>query len=371
MPNATARFAIIFFAAATAAACGNVEPATATCDDARAHMEACFPERDARVPDSCDADMAADITAQSCGELEASAGAAAKGDGFCNPFFWWLCTSSGGSDTGGSTDREPARTGGYSFGFGINVCQSELCVEDLFGEIRWGAECGEITLHDADGNVLATDYINDELSWGGVQDTGAGFRNLDLVPGEYYAQLNRRDGTPALDVKGELARIGVTVTDAGSLDLEARDFRILTSEAEAVRACSDVGGGLTSSCDGEPQSKEDASWSWLVKIEGENEAGRYENIKRSRFVFDAGTHRYLFPRVRPGNYTVTFIEIDVWSSWTRDDYRNSKYEDYLELVDRYATGLEFTETVEITEEDVARGEFVNIFHVDLESQVCL
>jgi len=364
MSNQTARTLVIFFTVATASACGSVETSPATCEDARDHIQQCFPDQLARLPDACDAQLAADVTSQSCGELEASAGAAAKGDGFCNPFFWWLCSSSGG----GSSTSEPT---GYSFNFGVNVCESELCVEDLFGEVRWGADCGKITLHDADGNVVATDYVNDRLTWGGIQDTGAGFNNLDLPAGEYFAQLWRRDGEPASNVDGELAQINVTLNESGGVDRETDDFRILRTEAEAVRACADVGGSLVSTCDGEVESKEDTEWNWMIKIEGQNAEGRYENIKRSRFVFQADSHRYLFPKVRPGNYTLTFIETDVWSSWKRDDFRNSKYEDYLELVDRYATGNAFTETVEITEADVARGDFVNIFHVDLDSQICL
>ncbi len=359
------KYVIFFLVAVASAACGEVEP-SATCEDARDHIQACFPGQEARVPDSCDAELAADVVAQDCDELEASAGAAAKGDGFCNPFFWWLCTG----DSGSTSDPEPAR-GAYTFHLGVNVCETELCVEDLFGEIRWGAECGKVTLHDESGDVVATDYINDALTWGGVQGTGTGFTDLDLPEGNYTARLWRRDGEPATNVDGGPAELRVSLMGGGAVDLDTDDFRILKSEAEAVRACADVGGSLASSCDGEPQSEEDAEWSWIMRLEGTNQEGTYENLKRSRFVFNAQSHRYMFPKVRAGEYKLTFIEVDVWSSWARDDFRNAEYDDYLELVDRFATGVEFTETVTITEDDIARGEFVNLFHVDLESQVCL
>ena len=348
-------------------ACG--EPASqgsddAACDEARAHVQACFPEQEARVPEGCDADQAEDILAQDCDALVADARASeGKADGTCNPFFWWLCTSGGGSD------RE--ETTGYTFNLGVNVCQSELCVEDLFGEITSGAECGKITLHDADGNVVATDYINDHLTWGGVQGTGTGFENLEVDPGEYTARLWRRDGELATTVESEPAEIQITLSEGGGVDKSASNFRILATEADAVRACSDVQGSIATTCDSEPVEKEDAEWTWIMKIEGSNAEGTYENLKRSGFVYSLQTHSFLFPKVRPGTYRLTFIEVDVWSSYARDNYRNSKYEDYLELIDRYETGLEYTETIEITEEDVANGETVLLPHFDLESQICL
>lgn len=364
--NATRQNLFIVFAAAalSASACGEVETAPATCDDARAHMEVCFPDQEARTPDTCTPEDAEAIVSQSCDELAASATSAGKGDGFCNPFFWWLCDSSG-------SDTEPEQPAGYDFRIGLNVCETELCIEDLFGEIRWGAECGKMTLHDERGDVVAVDYLNDRLISGAIQGTGDGFANIDAPAGDYTVRLWRRDGDQARDLEGAPAELAVTLQPDGGVDLEDDDFRILASEAELVRACSDVGGSVASTCGGELQSKEDTEWSWIVKIEGTNSEGRYENYTRSRFIFNADGHLYSFPRVRPGTYTITFIEVDVWSSWTRDDYLNSKYDDYLELVDRYATGLEFTETVEVTEDDVARSEFVNLFHVDLESQVCL
>ena len=351
-----------------AVACG--EPAeqgnadAVACDDARAHVQACFPEQEARVPEGCDAAQAEEILAQDCDALGAEAQASeGKADGYCNPFFWWLCTSGGGSE------REEVE--GYTFNLGINVCQSETCVEDLFGEITSGAECGKITLHDAAGNVVATDYINDYLTWGGVQNTGEGFKNLDLEPGDYTARLWRRDGELATTVESEPAEIEISLLEDGGVEKSASNFRILASEADAVRACSDLQGSIATTCDGEPVEKEDAEWTWIMKIEGSNSEGTYENLKRSGFVYSLQTHSFLFPRVRPGSYRLTFIEVDVWSSYARDEYRNSKYEDYLELVERYETGLQYTETIEITEEDIAAGEVVMLPHVDLDSQLCL
>lgn len=348
-----------------ASGCGQIDEDAAACDAARDHIQACFPDREAKVPDSCSADSAEPILAADCDTLAAQASDGAA-DGFCNPFFWWSCSSSGG---GSDTEPEPT---GYTFNLGVNVCESDLCVEDLFGENDRGAECGKVTLETADGDVLATDYINEYLTWGGVQGTGSGFDNLDLPAGEYTARLWRRDGELATNVDGDPAEISVSLLDDGSVETSHYgNFKLLKTEADAVRACSDAIGSLTSTCDGEPMSKDDTAWSWVVRIDGENSEGTYENIKRSHFYFEAQTHQFGFPRVRPGTYTLTYIEIDVWSSWARDEYRNSKYEDYLELIDDYATGREFTQTIEITEADIAAGEHVGLTAVELESEVCL
>lgn len=181
----------------------------------------------------------------------------------------------------------------------------------------------------------------------------------------------RRDGRVASTVDGSDAAIRVELREDGAVELQTRNFRILKSEAEAVRACSDVQGTLSSTCDDAPMSKEDTEWSWLIEIEGVNSEGTYTNLKRSRFVFDLDDHSYMFPRVRAGEYTVTFHEVDVWSSWARRDNLNASYEDSVRLLERYATGRSHSETVEIGEEEIAAGKYTNLFHIDLISEVCL
>ncbi len=357
---------LMFGLVATASiACGETAEVT-PCEQAVEHLQACFPEQDARMPDSCSDSSAEAILAQDCGELESIANAqAGAADGFCNPFFWWACTSSGG---GSSVDRDEPT--GYSFRLGINRCESDLCVEDLFGEIDSGAECGVIRLEDERGNVVATDYINDHMTWGGIQDTGDGFSNLDLPTGNYVAKLMRRDGEQARDIKGNPAEIEVALLDDGDVDLSARNFRILNTEADAVQACTEVVGAINSTCDGEQMSKDDIETTWVVKIEGVNAEGRYENIKRNMFVFNAQSHLFGFPKVRAGSYNLTYIELDIWSSWDRDNFRNLKYEDYLEYIEDYATGVEFTQEIEVTL-DQAGQESTSIGGVVLESEVCL
>lgn len=347
-------------------ACGEADDqgvnAASSCEQAQAHVQACFPNQPSSPVEGCDEAAAKDVLAQDCAQLASSATATeGKADGYCNPFFWWLCTSSGSSKK-----AEPA---GYTFKLGINVCQSELCVEDLFGENTFGAECGKITLHDADDNIVATDYINAYVPNSG-QDKLGGFKGLDLEPGEYTARLWRRDGQLATDVKANPAQIEVTLGEDGEVETSARNFRILTSEADDIRACSDVVGTIATSCDGEALSKEDAEWTWLVRLEGDNAEGSYNSLKRSFFVFDRMSHTYGFARVRPGTYKLTYIELDVWSSYARRSYRNASLEEYEELVERYGTGAELTETVEITAADVAGAKVVEIGHIDLESQVC-
>ena len=350
-------------AASLTIGCAAVDEDAAACEEARQHVQACFPDQEAKVPDSCDATSAEALLDKDCDTLAAQASDGAA-DGFCNPFLWWTCTGGGGSS-------EPEPTG-YTVDLEVNICQSELCVEDLFGENKHGAECGKVTLEDADGDVVATDYINEYLTWGGVHGTGDGFDNLDLPPGDYTARLWRRDGSQALDVDGEPAEMVVSLLEGGGVETSSYGaFKILQTEADAVRACSDVVGTLASTCGGEGMSKEDTEWGWVVRIDGVNSEGTYENLKRSLFYYESQAHNYSFPRVRAGSYTLTYIELDVWSSWARDEYRNSKYEDYLELVDRYATGREFTTEVEITPEEIAAGERVALPHVDLESAVCL
>lgn len=360
--------ALLLLAGAVASlttACGEADDqgtnTAASCEQAQAHVQACFPNQPISPIEGCDESAAKDVLAQDCAQLASSASATeGKADGYCNPFFWWLCTS------GGSKKAEPK---GYTFKLGLNVCQSELCVEDLFGENTFGAECGKITLHDADDNIVATDYINAYVPNSG-QDKLGGFKDLDLEPGSYTARLWRRDGQLAQDIKANPAQIEVTLGEDGEVETSARNFRILATEADDVRACSDVVGTVATTCDGQALSKEDAEWTWLVRLEGDNLEGSYNNLKRSFFVFDRMSHTYSFPRVRPGSYKLTYIELDVWSSYARRSYRNASLEEYEELVERYGTGAELTETVEITAEDIAQGEVVELGHVDLESQVC-
>ncbi len=360
-------FAFMILAIFFVVGCGETTPENSACEDARSHLQACFPDREARIPDSCNESDAEAILEQDCESLEATARSNEMADGFCNPFFWWTCTGGGSS-----TDVDEPRTRGYSFQLGLNVCQSELCVEDLFGEIRWGAECGKIVLENERGEVVATDYINEYLRpGGGEQNTGDGFSNLDLEPGSYTARLMRRDGRVATSVEGGEAAIAVELLESGAVDLETNDFRILDTEAEAVRACSDVTGTLSSECAGEPMEKEDTEWRWFIEIEGVHSEGTYRNMKRSRFVYNLQDHSYLFPRVRAGEYTITYHELDVWSSWTRSNNNNANYEDYLDIFERFATGRSHSETVVITDEEIAAGEYVHLAHIDLVSEVCL
>ncbi|MEZ4459209.1 MAG: hypothetical protein R3E66_05700 [bacterium] len=341
-------------------ACGEA-PQDSACDQATAHMQACFPEQSIAAPDMCTDSVANDILAKNCDELAQVASASAgASDGYCNPFFWWACSSGGSS--------APVREG-YTFNLGISVCETELCVEDLFGTVTWGAECGKITLEDGHGDVVAVDYINDFVA-SGSQGTGDGFKDLDLPKGVYTARLWRRDGELASTVEGGRAEIKVELGEDGKVDLERRNFRILKSESEEVRACADVQGTLASTCDAEPMSKEDTEWTWVVQITGTNEEGTYDYVNRSRFVYDLQTHSFVFPKVRAGQYELTYIELDVWSSYARERNLNADYDDYLELIERYGTGRTFTETVDVTDADIAAGKVVGIGHVDLESETC-
>jgi hypothetical protein len=351
--------------ASTAFACGETNEAT-RCEQAVDHLQACFPDQEARMPDSCTDSSAEAILAQDCGELESTATAqAGAADGFCNPFFWWMCPSSG---SGSSVDRDEPT--GYSFNLGINRCSSDLCVEDLFGELESGAECGVIRLEDARGNLVATDYVNDHMTWGGIQDTGEGFSNLDLPAGNYVAKLMRRDGDQALNVEGGPAEIEVALLDGGGVDLSARNFRILNEEADAVKACTNVVGALNSTCGGEQMEKDDIEKTWVVKIEGVNSEGTYENIKRNMFTYNSQSHLFSFPKVRAGSYNLTYIELDIWSSYDRRNFRNLKYDDYLEYIEDYATGVEFTQEIEVSLDDAGQ-ERTSIGGVVLESEVCL
>jgi len=249
--------------------------------------------------------------------------------------------------------------------FQIAKCQSELCVEDLFGERTDGGECGKITLENEAGEVVATDYINDYLFSGGVQGTGAGFRDMELPAGEYVAKLWRRDGTQAVTVKSEPAEFGVTLGEDGSVDQDGRYFKILDTEADLIRACSDVYGSLTSTCDMEPMEDEEVEWGWLVRIDGQNGEGTYLDMRRARS-FRGNPHSYVFRRVRPGDYTLTFIEMDV-PSWRRE--LNMDFEDYEYLAERYATGRELVQEIQITDEDIV-SEDVTFSSVDLDHQEC-
>lgn len=347
----------------TTIACGPQEQSPSgadACEQAREHIQACFPDQEAQVPESCTEESAAQIMTQDCDALTSAAVDQGKADGFCNPWFWWMCTS------GGSEPEEPE---GYTFNLQISVCQSSVCVETLFGENRRGAECGKITLEDASGEVVATDYINDYLHSGGVQGTGDGFKNLDLPAGEYTAKLWRRDGTQAVTVDEEPAEIQVTLREDGEVDHSPFHFEILQTEADAVRACSDVFGSLSSTCEQEPMDEEDVEWGWIVRIDGTNDEGTYLDQRRAFKFHGDNAHNFVFRNVRPGTYTVTYIEVDV-PGFIRSTTRDAKFEDYEEIVEDYATGNEITETIRITEENVAASEELFVSHIDLDHMAC-
>jgi len=248
------------------------------------------------------------------------------------------------------------------------VCQSPICTEILFGTVDTGAECGKITLEDASGEVVATDYINEYLGGGGIQDTGDGFQNLDLPAGEYTARLWRRDGELAQTIDEEPAVIQVTLGEDGDVDHSPHRFEILRSEADAIRACSDISTTMNSTCEQEPMSNEDTEWGWIAQLEGENTEGTYLDMGRCFRFYQQDSHACSFRRVRPGVYTITYIEMDV-PSWSREPRNASDFEAYEELVDDYATGHEFTQDIMITSDDIESEELF-FGHVDLEHMEC-
>lgn len=330
-----------------------------SCEEARTHLQGCFPDQEAQTPTTCTEESAKAVLSQSCDELQGAAVDQGKADGFCNPWFWWMCVP-------GSS--EPEEEEGYSFNLLISVCQSSVCVETLFGENRNGAECGKITLHDSNDQVVATDYINDHLHSGGIQGTGTGFKNLDLPAGEYTAKLWRRDGEQAITTQEEPAEITVTLHDDGDVSKAPFHFEILQTEADAVRACSDVIGSLSSTCEGEPMDSEETEWGWFVKIEGQNSEGTYEDIRRAFLFHNQPAHSFSFRNVRAGTYTLTYFEMDV-PGFIQRTTNNAKFEDYQEMLDDYATGAQISETIEITEDDIA-SEDLFVSHIDLIHNEC-
>lgn len=339
---------------------GAEQESSALCAQAQAHIQGCFPEREAQIPESCTDASAEVMLAKSCDQLQADAASDSKADSGCSPWFWWLCTSSGGG-TGGQPEAK-----GYSFQLDISVCESPLCTINLFGTDRSGAECGRITLENERGEVVATDYLNDYLVSGGVQETGPGFKNLELDPGTYVARLWRRDGELARTTKDEPAEIEVTLLDGGEVERSTHHFEILKTEAEAIRACSSVVGTIASTCDGEPMEDEEIEWGWVVRLDGIHEAGRYMDLKRSSKYYMVDGHQFGFRHVRPGDYLITYIEMDI-PSWSREI--NLDYEEYEELVERYATGTEVVERLEITLQDIEQ-EKVELVQKQLDHQAC-
>lgn len=358
------RLSLLLALLTLSAACAEqVESNEEICEKATTHVQACFPQETQSGPVSCDPAMAEEMLSSDCDELQAQVEAAeGAADGFCNPFFWWMCSSSPSAD-------EP-EVASYSFNLGINVCETSTCVEDLFGEITWGGACGKITLEDANGQIVAVDYVNARLPNGGVHTTGGGFRDLDLSPGEYRARLWRRDGEPAQNVEGVPAELKVVLEENGDVTRERSNFKILKSEAEAIRACVDGIGTLRSTCEGELQDEETTEWTWIIHIEGTHAEGTYENLNRSRFTYQIGANAFRFPLLRAGDYKVTFHEVDIWSSYTRREMLNADFEDYQELIERYETGLKLESEFALTDEDIAGGESVNVLNVNLESRVC-
>ena len=330
-----------------------------SCVVASEHMQRCFPEREAQIPASCTEESAQAILAGSCEQLQAEAASDSKADSGCSPWFWWLCT-------GGGSGAAPTEATGYTFRLDISVCESPLCTINLFGTDRSGAECGRITLEDERGEVVATDYLNDYLASGGVQETGPGFKNLDLPAGEYIAKLWRRDGQLARTTSDDPAEIEVSLLEGGEVETSARDFEILKTEAEAIRACSDVVGTLSSTCDGEPMDEEETEWGWVVRLDGLHDAGRYMDLKRASKYYMVDGHQFSFRHVRPGDYLITYIEMDI-PSWSREI--NLDYEEYEELVERYATGNEIVERLEITLDDIAQQR-VELVEKPLAHQEC-
>lgn len=345
-------------------ACGPQQDGEATasdealCAQAREHFQACFPDQQAQIPDSCDASSAEQLLSRDCASLESQASSSAgKEDGVCNPWFWWLCSSS------------PAKRDGYTFVLEVSVCQSELCTETLFGEDHSGAQCGQVTLEDANGEPVATDYINDLFPSNRDNRFGEDFRELDVPAGVYTAKLWRRDGSQAVTTQGEPAEITVTLEEDGTVRRSPPFFEILRTEADAIRTCSDLEGTLSSSCDMAPMSDEDTEWGWLVKLEGENAAGTVLDIHRAFFFYEAQAHHYGFRNLRAGDYTLSFVEMDV-PSYARKSAGEWTVSDYEEYIERYATGNVISQAITLTEDEIVASQEIERMHLDLEHMTC-
>lgn len=298
----------------------------ARCEEAAAHLEMCFGE-EAQASLSCDEASARSVLGASCEDLTQSS-RGGKADSLCNPLLWWTwssCSSGGGGGGGGSSSQ------GVSFGTALEMCYDSICYE-----ITGGGRCVLVTLENAAGEELSRAYTG-RLS-------SARFNDVALEDGEYYVRVHRRDGETAqmmtslrgsIGLDGRADAVRAVQVEGGKVN-KIPKFLVTADERELLTRCVSLSGDVTSTCGAAPMSVDETEWSWLVELTGSNDAGEYASIKRPFVRWDEPTqsqfNRFWFDDLMAGEYTVSFIEVDV-PSWAR---KNNP--DHDELKRRYATG---------------------------------
>jgi hypothetical protein len=306
------------------------------CEDATDHVQSCFPDQSVRQPEECTAESAERTLAQSCEELESSDG---KADSWCNPWLWWTCGSSSTTDT-------------TTIKVYVEACHSDVC-----GTVSGASSCALMVLADAEGEEVARAYTN--------RYSSATFEDLELESGDYTVSLYRRDGTVAemmTEREFEFGRPGrAEATLPVEVDGEGQqlDLRMYVSrdERESLRRCARADGRLESMCDGEEMEREETEWSWFVEFSGTNDAGEYVDITRPFGVYEVG-NVFSSTDLLPGVYQVTFHEMDIPS------YRRRNNPDYDRLLRYYSTGREISETIEITEDQMATSIDLGEYQLD-------
>ena len=306
------------------------ERAAALCEDADEHIQSCF--ADAQPPTECDADAAREVLGQSCEELE-SQSTNPKADQICNPYLWWTW----GACSGDAEQNWESR----SFWVSVRMCNDDIC-DGVYG----GATCALVTLEDASGEEVARAYTNN--------NSNARFEDVELPAGDYTLRLHHRgadeelaqvmtsqEGSIALSGRAEAA-LPLTVVDGE--EIERPHFYVSREEVSQIKGCSRVRGTVSSTCQGQPMEAAATEWSWLVRVQGENNAGDF--VELTRPLNFQGVNQFNFLRLMPGIYELSFLEVEIpeWSQRPNPDYA--------ELADRYATGRAINRELIVTTDQI-------------------
>lgn len=300
------------------AACGGEETtatgaeASTVCDQAKAHLEACFPGQAAAT--ECHGATAQQVLDASCDEL---AGLDDKADGWM--CFWtpWLC-STGGS----STDTYTIRVG------------TSRCAQSIFGDDDcsgyYSSSCTAVGLYK-DGEEIDRQFSSLHGS----------VRFEVEEKGDYEVRVFERGGDVATHIVGsfqysyEPAVQTVTVGE----DEEVRLGFDLPHDSEAkVMQCAPVNVDFTvETATGERVDSKQVEWEWFMRFlqaDGTVKILRPFSIHPDATGEDDYVNRATFHRIYQGEHLVEFIRMEI------PEWRRENNPDYEYLLERYAADVD-------------------------------
>ena len=267
----------------------------ALCQQAQAHVSACFPDEEIAAQTSCTSESASALLAESCDDL-ARKSASAKADGSCNPLFFWRSCNKG-----------------------LQISMVSACFE---GQCDWSDtrgipvsnECFQYEVRDAQGNIVAGDRVRG----------GQALMREDLPDGVYSIAVIRRDGSDAeflvdasnvdafnslSGMKNKEVLVPAFKVEGGKRDRHELYLVFDGDEMGTLRRCGTLTPKVQMICNGEVQQNTRGKYDWYMTIEPVS-ASAHVNEEGNRhapyYALRSTTESYLAER-----YNET-MDLDVW-----------------------------------------------------------